>query len=232
MSTSKKRVAVLISGRGSNMSALIEAASDSNYPAQIVAVIADKADARGLAAAAAHGIETKAITRADYPTKAALDSALDAELKRLQIDIVCLAGYMRLLSADFTQKWAGRIINIHPSILPLFPGLNTHQRALDSGLRVHGCTVHFVTAGMDEGPIIAQAVVPILPGDDEDALGARVLKAEHALYSQALQLVADGRARMDKDRVHLHGVSASGVLLSPNAAQEVIDIESLARMTP
>lgn len=232
MSTSKKRVAVLISGRGSNMSALINAASDSNYPAQIVAVIADKADARGLAIAESHGIETRAITRADHPTKASLDNALDAELKRLEIDIVCLAGYMRLLSSDFTQKWAGRIINIHPSILPLFPGLNTHQRALDAGLRVHGCTVHFVTAGMDEGPIIAQAVVPVLNDDDEEKLGARVLKAEHELYSYALQLVADGRARMDGNRVHLRGVSADGVLLSPSAAQESIDIESLARMTP
>lgn len=228
----KKRVVVLISGRGSNMAALVEAARERGYPAEIVGVISDKADARGLNAAAGLGIEAKAITRAEYPGKAALDEALDAELTRLEADIVCLAGYMRLLTPAFTEKWAGRLINIHPSLLPLFPGLDTHTRALEAGVRIHGCTVHFVTAQMDAGPIVAQAAVPVLPGDDEEALAARVLEAEHQLYPLALRLVAEGRARMEDGRAVLSRVSAAGNLLSPGSASEAVDIESLARMTP
>ena len=228
----RKRVVVLISGRGSNMAALAEAVGDPAYPAQIVAVISDKQDARGLNAAAALGIEAKAITHADYPTKAALDGALDAELTRLKADIVCLAGYMRLLSPQFTQKWAGKLINIHPSLLPLYPGLDTHNRALESGMRVHGCTVHFVTAEMDAGPIIAQAAVPILPDDSEETLSRRVLEAEHELYPLALRLVADGRATMQDGKTVLRGVHAGGALLSPGPAGEDVDIQSLARMTP
>lgn len=228
----KKRVVILISGRGSNMSALIEAAGDPGFPAQIVGVISNRSDAKGLAAAASLGIETKAITRADHKDKAAQDAALDAELKRLKADIVCLAGYMRLLTPSFTEKWAGRMINIHPSLLPLFKGLDTHQRAIDAGMRVHGCTVHFVTAEMDDGPIIAQAAVPILPSDDANTLANRVLGVEHQLYSLALRLVADGKATMKDGRTVLSGVSAEGSLLSPGSASEAVDIESLARMTP
>ena len=228
----KKRVVILISGRGSNMAALIEAAGDPNYPAEIVGVISDKADAKGLNGASAQGIATRAITREDYPSKAALDEALDAELTRMRADIVCLAGYMRLLSPAFTEKWAGRIVNIHPSLLPLFRGLDTHRKALESGMRVHGCTVHFVTAGMDEGPVIAQAAVPILPGDREDDLAARVLGVEHQLYPLALRLVATGKARMVDGKTVLGGVSAEGCLLSPGSASDEVDIESLARMTP
>jgi formyltetrahydrofolate-dependent phosphoribosylglycinamide formyltransferase len=228
----KKRVVVLISGRGTNMAALAEAAGDPNFPATIVAVISDKADARGLNAAAALGIEAKAITRADFPSKAALDAALDAELTALRADIVCLAGYMRLLSPSFTEKWAGRLINIHPSLLPLYPGLDTHRRALDAGMRIHGCTVHFVTAEMDSGPIIAQGAVPVLPRDNEETLARRVLEAEHKLYPLALRLVAEGRARMEGGRAVLSGVHAAGALLSPGPAGEEVDIESLARMTP
>ena len=227
MSGARKRVVVLISGRGSNMAALIEAAGDPGYPAAIVGVISDRADARGLNAAAAQGIDAKAITKADYPTKAALDEALDAELTRLEADIVCLAGYMRLLTPAFTQKWAGRLINIHPSLLPLFKGLDTHARALESGMRVHGCSVHFVTEEMDGGPIIAQAAVPVLPGDDEDALATRVLAVEHQLYPLALRLVALGKARMENGRAILSGVSADGALLSPGSASDAVDIESL-----
>lgn len=228
----RKRVAVLISGRGSNMSALIEAARQADFPAEIVSVISDIADARGLAIAGSHEIETKAITRADHPTREELDAALDAELTRLGVDIVCLAGYMRLLSADFTQRWAGRIINIHPSLLPLFAGLDTHRRALDAGVRLHGCTVHFVTAEMDAGPIIAQAAVPVMPGDDADSLSLRVLKAEHQLYSLALRLVAENRARMEGGRTVLTDVTASGSLFSPIVAREGFDMENLARLTP
>lgn len=229
----KKRVVILISGRGSNMTALIEAASaDPAFPAEIVGVISDRAEAKGLNAAAALGIEATAITREDYPSKAALDEALDAELTRLQADIVCLAGYMRLLTPGFTEKWAGRIINIHPSLLPLFRGLDTHLRALEAGMRLHGCTVHFVTAGMDEGPIIAQAAAPVLPDDSEATLSARVLRLEHRLYPLALQLVAEGKARMENGRTRLSGTAAQGTLLSPSAAHDAVDIESLARMTP
>src|SRR5690606_10538424 len=183
-------------------------------------VSSDNADARGLNAPAALGIEAKAITRADFPSKAALDAALDKELTRLRADIVCLAGYMRLLSPEFTRKWAGKLINIHPSLLPLFPGLDTHNRALDAGLRVHGCTVHFVTAEMDAGPIIAQGAVPVLLHDDEETLSRRVLEAEHKLYPLALRLVAEGRARMEGGRTVLSGVQAAGALLSPGPASE------------
>lgn len=232
MSAARKRVVVLISGRGSNMTALIEAAGDPSYPAEIVGVISDKAEAKGLNAAAGLGIEAKAITKADYPDKAALDEALDEELNRLQADIVCLAGYMRLLTPAFTEKWAGRLVNIHPSLLPLFKGLDTHARALQAGMRIHGCTVHFVTAAMDDGPIIAQAAVPILPGDGEEALANRVLAVEHKLYPLALRLVAEGKARMEDGQAVLSGVGAEGSLLSPGSASEAVDIESLARMTP
>lgn len=232
MSMAKKRVAVLISGRGSNMVALAEAAGDPAFPARIVGVISDRAEARGLNAAAALGIEASAITGQDYPDAAALDEALDAELARLQADIVCLAGYMRLLTPAFTEKWAGRLINIHPSLLPLFPGLDTHAKALESGMRVHGCTVHFVTAKVDDGPIIAQAAVPVLADDDAGTLAARVLSAEHQLYPLALRILAEGKARMEGDRAVLSGVSAQGALLSPGSATEAVDIQSLARMTP
>lgn len=232
MSIARKRVVVLISGRGSNMNALIEATGDPAYPAEIAGVISDKADAKGLSAAAARNIETLAITRAEYPDKAAMDEALDTALAGLRADIVCLAGYMRLLSPAFTAKWAGRLINIHPSILPLFKGLDTHARALDAGMRIHGCSVHFVTAEMDGGPIIAQAAVPVLPNDDADTLSARVLGVEHQLYPLALRLVAEGKARMEGGRAVLSGVGAEGSLLSPGSASETVDIESLARMTP
>ncbi|MBX9451300.1 MAG: phosphoribosylglycinamide formyltransferase [Mesorhizobium sp.] len=232
MSTARKRVVILISGRGSNMNALIEATGDPAYPAEIVGVIADNADAKGLSVAAAQDIETVAITKADQADKAAMDDALDAKLKELRADIVCLAGYMRLLSPAFTEKWAGRLINIHPSLLPLFKGLDTHERALQEGMRIHGCSVHFVTAEMDGGPIIAQAAVPILPNDDADALAARVLGVEHQLYPLALRLVAEGKARMENGRAVLSGVGAEGSLLSPGSASEAVDIESLARMTP
>lgn len=232
MSASRKRVVVLISGRGSNMIALAEAAGDKTYPAEIVGVISDRADARGLNAASALGIATKAIERKDYSSKEAHDEAIDAELKRLGAEIVCLAGYMRLLTPAFTEKWAGKIINIHPSLLPLFKGLDTHKRALDSGMRLHGCSVHFVTAELDDGPIIAQGAVPILPGDDEDKLAARVLTVEHQLYPLALRLVAQGKARMEAGKAVLSGVSAEGAVLSPGSASDDVDIESLARMTP
>ena len=199
MTTARKRVAVFISGGGSNMVALADACAAPDFPAEIVAVISDKPTAGGLARAAERGIATYVFERRTYASKAAHEAAILAALATLSPDIICLAGYMRLLSADFIRPYEGRILNIHPSLLPLFPGLHTHQRALDAGMMVAGCTVHFVTEGMDEGPIVAQSVVPVLPGDTSDSLAARVLTVEHRSYAQALRLFADGTVRMDAD---------------------------------
>lgn len=200
MSAARKRVAVLISGGGSNMAALAGAAADPGYPAEIVGVISDKAGAGGLAKAEALGIPASSFVRKDYAGKAEHEAAILAELDRLSPDIVCLAGYMRLLSGDFIRAFEGRIVNIHPALLPLFPGLHTHRRALDAGMRIAGCTVHFVTEGMDEGPIIAQAAVPVLAGDTAETLAARVLTVEHRVYPAALKLVAEGKVRMEGGR--------------------------------
>lgn len=197
MSTPRKRVAVFISGGGSNMMALVGAAAGEGYPAEIVAVLSDKADAGGLAKASAEGIPAFAFVRKDYESKEAHEAAILAALDELSPDIICLAGYMRLLSAAFIRRWEGRIINIHPSLLPLFPGLHTHQRAIDAGMRIAGCTVHFVTEGMDEGPSIGQAAVPILAGDTAETLAARVLTVEHQLYPQALRLFAEEKVKME-----------------------------------
>ncbi|WP_028746147.1 phosphoribosylglycinamide formyltransferase [Rhizobium mesoamericanum] len=196
MTTPRKRAVVFISGGGSNMMALVAAAKAADYPAEIVGVISDKADAGGLARAAAEGIPTFAFARKDYASKEAHEEAIFAALDQLSPDILCLAGYMRLLSGTFIQRYEGRMINIHPSLLPLFPGLHTHQRAIDAGMRIAGCTVHFVTEGMDEGPVIGQAAVPVLSSDDADSLAARVLTVEHQLYPQALRLFAQGKVKM------------------------------------
>lgn len=192
MSLARKRVVVLISGGGSNMLALADACAANDFPAEIVGVISDKKTAGGLAKAEARNIPTFAFERKDYASKAEHEAAVLDCLARLAPDIVCLAGYMRLLSADFIRPYEGRILNIHPSLLPLFPGLHTHQRAIDAGMKVAGCTVHFVTEGMDEGPILAQAVVPVLAGDTADSLAARVLTVEHRTYPIALERVALG----------------------------------------
>jgi phosphoribosylglycinamide formyltransferase 1 len=195
--TARKRVVVFISGGGSNMLALARAVSEPGFPAEIIGVVSDKADAGGLARAAAIGIATFSFARKDYDSKDAHEAAILSALESLSPDIICLAGYMRLLSAAFIKRYEGRIINIHPSLLPLFPGLHTHQRAIDAGMTEAGCTVHFVTEGMDEGPVILQAKVPVLPGDTADTLAARVLVEEHRIYPAALRLVAEGKVRMD-----------------------------------
>jgi phosphoribosylglycinamide formyltransferase-1 len=197
MTSPRKRAVVFISGGGSNMMALVAAAKGGDYPAEIVGVISDKADAGGLAKAAAEGIPTFAFARKDYASKEAHEEAIFAALDELSPDILCLAGYMRLLSGTFIQRYDGRMINIHPSLLPLFPGLHTHQRAIDAGMRIAGCTVHFVTEGMDEGPVIGQAAVPVLSDDTADKLAARVLTVEHQIYPQALKLFAEGKVRME-----------------------------------
>ncbi len=197
MTTPRKRVVVFISGGGSNMLALLKATKAADYPAEIVGVISDKADAGGLAKAAAEGIATFAFVRKEFASKEAHEEAILSQLEALSPDIICLAGYMRLLSGHFIQAYEGRIINIHPSLLPLFPGLHTHQRAIDAGMRIAGCTVHFVTEGMDEGPVVGQAVVPVLTDDTADSLAARVLTIEHQIYQQSLRLVAEEKVRME-----------------------------------
>ena len=191
----KRRVAILISGRGSNMAALLEAARDPGFPAEIVLVLSNRPDAGGLAVAAAAGVATAAVDHRPFKgDRAEHERAIDAELRRAGAEIVCLAGYMRLLTPFLVEAWAGRMLNIHPSLLPAFPGLDTHERALAAGAKLHGCTVHLVTQGMDEGPILAQAAVPVLAGDTEDDLAARVLQQEHALYPAALAAFALARA--------------------------------------
>jgi phosphoribosylglycinamide formyltransferase 1 len=182
----RKRVGVLISGRGSNMSALVAAAKAADFPASIVVVGSNKADAAGLASAAAEGIVTFSINHKDYADREAFDSAVHAQLVRHRVEIVCLAGFMRILSPWFCRTWEGRMLNIHPSLLPLYKGLDTHRRALEAGDATHGCTVHLVTAELDDGPTLAQARVAILPGDTESSLAARVLAEEHRIYPQAL----------------------------------------------
>lgn len=182
---------MLISGRGSNLSALIQAAAAADYPAEIALVLSNRPEAAGLAAAARHGIEALCLDhRAHGQDRAAHEAAIDAALTARGIDLVCLAGYMRLLSARLVGRWRGRMLNIHPSLLPAFPGLDTHARALAAGVALHGCTVHLVSEVMDDGPIVAQAAVPVLPGDTEESLAARVLVQEHRLYPQALRLAA------------------------------------------
>ena len=191
---SRKRVVIFISGGGSNMEALIRAAQAADFPAEIVAVFSDKAEAGGLARAQGAGVATQVFKRKDYASKDEHEDAILEALAALQPDIICLAGYMRLLSGRFIAPYEGRILNIHPSLLPLFPGLHTHQRALDAGMKVAGCTVHLVTEGIDEGPILAQAAVPVRAGDDAETLAARVLKAEHQLYAAALRKFAAGES--------------------------------------
>ena len=233
---SRRKVAILISGRGSNMAALIDAAASPDYPAEIVLVVSNRADARGIAIAAAKGIATAIV-----PSKGMERDAHDAEIgKALEAsgaEIVCLAGYLRLLTPDFVAKWQGRMINIHPALLPLFKGLDTHRRAIEAGMRIHGCSVHFVTPEMDDGPIIAQAAVPVLLDDDDDSLGNRVLAAEHQLYPAALALLAWGKVRLEDGRAVFADLSEatnrSQRIIAPVADRsETPDLESLARFTP
>ncbi len=190
----KRRVGILISGRGSNMGALLDAARDPAFPAEIVLVLANRPEAGGLAVAAAAGVATAVVDHRPFKgDRAEHERAIDRELRRAGAEIVCLAGYMRLLTPFLVDAWAGRMLNIHPSLLPAFPGLDTHARALAAGAKLHGCTVHLVTQGMDEGPILAQAAVPVLAGDTEDDLAERVLRQEHALYPAALAAFASAR---------------------------------------
>ncbi|MBW9087842.1 phosphoribosylglycinamide formyltransferase [Rhizobium wenxiniae] len=200
MNSAKKRVVVFISGGGSNMVSLADACAEPGFPAEIVAVISDKPTAGGLAKAEARGIKTFVFERKAYAGKAEHEAAILDALAEINPDIICLAGYMRLISGDFIRPYEGRILNIHPSLLPLFPGLHTHQRAIDAGMKIAGCSVHFVTEGMDEGPIVAQAAVPVISDDTANTLAGRVLTVEHKLYPLALKLFAEGKVRMEGGR--------------------------------
>jgi phosphoribosylglycinamide formyltransferase-1 len=194
------RTAVLISGRGSNLKSLIEAAQAPDYPAEIVLVISNKETAGGLAIAEGAGIATRVIPHKAYDSREAFDAAIDAALRELDVSLVCEAGFMRIHSASFVERWEGRILNIHPSLLPAFPGIHVHEQALAAGVKISGCTVHFLTCELDSGPIIAQACVPVLPDDTPDSLAARVLAEEHKLYPEALKLVAEGKVRLENGR--------------------------------
>jgi phosphoribosylglycinamide formyltransferase 1 len=195
------RTAILISGRGSNMAALLAAARDPAYPAEIALVLSNRAEAAGLARAAEAGVPTAVVeSRAHRGDRAGFEAAMQAVLERHGIGLIALAGFMRVLTPAFVERWAGRLVNIHPSLLPAFPGLETHGRALAAGVRLHGCTVHLVSAGVDEGPILAQAAVPVLPADTPDSLAARVLAEEHRIYPAALAWLAAGRVRVEAGR--------------------------------
>lgn len=213
-----KRIVILISGRGSNMVALL----DAGIPAQIAAVISNDPAAKGLQTAAERGIATVALDHRQYPDRERFDAALAEAIDAHAPDLVVLAGFMRILTAGFVARYAGRMLNIHPSLLPSFPGLHTHRQALQSGVRVHGATVHFVTPQLDHGPIVIQAAVPVLPDDDEDRLAARVLAQEHRIYPQAVRWFCEDRLGVDAaGRVTVRGAAASAAALlnpAPDAA--------------
>jgi phosphoribosylglycinamide formyltransferase-1 len=213
---SRRRVAVLISGRGSNMTSLIAAAKDPSFPAEIALVLSNRPEAPGLATARENGITTVAIDHKHHLSREDFERAMQEVLEAHAIELVCLAGFMRILTPWFVERWTGRMINIHPALLPLYRGLHTHERALADGVKLHGASVHFVVPGMDEGPIIAQAAVPVLDGDTPDTLGARVLAQEHVIYPLALGLLAGGRLAIEGARVRINGEAAgTSALVAP-----------------
>jgi phosphoribosylglycinamide formyltransferase-1 len=207
-----KRIVILISGRGSNMEAIVRCCAEQRWPAQIVAVVANKPSAGGLQYAARCGIATAMVDHKAYPQREAFDSELARAIDGFEPDLLVLAGFMRILGAGFVQRYSGRMLNIHPSLLPAFPGLHTHQRALDTGCKAVGATVHFVTPELDHGPIVMQSVVPVRPGDDADALSARVLLTEHVIYPLAVRWFVEGKLRVEGGIVH-QADGASQVLL-------------------
>jgi phosphoribosylglycinamide formyltransferase 1 len=197
----RKRTSIFISGRGSNMSALIEAARKPDFPAEVVLVLSNRPDAAGLALAKSFGVATAAVDHKIYAGRDEFERSLQLLLDIHRIELICLAGFKRILSRTFIERWSGRVINIHPSLLPEFRGLDTHRRALEAGAKIHGCTVHFVEPELDAGPIIAQQAVAVMENDTPESLAARVLEKEHEIYPQALALVASGRARFDGPRI-------------------------------
>jgi phosphoribosylglycinamide formyltransferase 1 len=212
----RKRAAVLISGRGSNMAALIEAAREADYPAEIALVVSNRPDAAGLQLAEAAGVATSIVDHTRYEDREAFEHALHANLDVHGVELVCLAGFMRLLTPWFVRLWEGRIINIHPALLPAFKGLDTHRHALAAGVKIHGASVHFVIPEVDSGPIIAQAAVPVRDDDTDESLAARVLAAEHRLYPLALKLLAEGRLRVIDGRCFVDGRPPAGELIVPS----------------
>jgi len=209
-----KRVVILISGRGTNMDALLRA----NLPAEIAAVVSNNPAAAGLDTAGAHGVACGLVDHRRYSERAAFDEALAAEIERHRPDLIVLAGFMRILTAGFVDRYRGRMLNIHPSLLPAFPGLDTHRRALAAGVRIHGCTVHFVTPDLDHGPIVIQAAVPVLPGDTEATLAARVLQQEHRVYPQAVRWYCEGKLTLDAAgavRLEAAGDTAARLIAPP-----------------
>lgn len=207
-----KKIVILISGRGSNMQALLQA----RLPCEIVAVISNRADAGGLVFAAARGVATHVVAHRDYPDRAAFDAELAAQIDQYQPDFVLLAGFMRILTADFVVHYTGRLVNVHPSLLPAYAGLNTHARALQDAVKIHGCTVHFVTPDLDHGPSIIQAAVPVLAEDNEQTLAARVLQEEHRIFPQAVRWLCNDEVELCDGRVKFaHQKQASFALISP-----------------
>ena len=198
-----KKIVILISGRGTNMETVVRACARDGWPAQVAAVISNRPDAAGLAFAAENGIPATVVDHRDFTTRDAFDQALARVIDGFEPDLVMLAGFMRVLTDAFVERYAGRMINIHPSLLPCFPGLKTHQQALDAGVRVHGASVHFVTPTLDHGPIVAQAAVPVMAGDDAATLASRVLAVEHIIYPRAVRWFVEGRLAIDGERVVL-----------------------------
>jgi len=212
----KLKIAVMISGRGSNLQALIDAGRKKDYPAEIVLVISNVAAAPGLARAKKAGIPTRVISHTDFVGRAPFDAAMTEAIEDSGAELVCLAGFMRLLTDGFIARWRDRLINIHPSLLPAFKGLNVHERVIEAGARFSGCTVHFVRPEMDTGPIIAQAVVPVRADDDAEAVAARVLEQEHKIYPLAVKLIAEGRVRVANEVAVIDGAEApKGALINP-----------------
>ncbi len=209
----RRKVAVLISGRGSNLRALLDAAAAPDYPAEIALVVSNVPGAGGLTHAALAGVPAATIDHRGFPDRDSFERALEAPIRDSGAELICLAGFMRLLTAGFVERWRDRVLNIHPSLLPSFRGLDTHARALAAGVRFAGCTVHFVRPAMDDGPIIVQAAVPVHAADDEDRLAGRVLVAEHRCYALALRLVAAGRARVVDERVVVDDAAAPELFL-------------------
>ena len=210
----------MISGRGSNLQALLDACADPAYPAEIALVVSNVSGAYGLTRAQTAGVSTQVIDHRDFPDRDTFDAAVTAAFEGAGVDLICMAGFMRLVTAGFVAHWRDRLINIHPSLLPLFPGLDTHARALAAGVKLHGCTVHFVRTEMDSGPIIGQAAVPVLPGDTADTLAARVLEAEHRLYPHCLRLVAEGRITVRGDVAEAEDPNVQSTLRLINPAPD------------
>ena len=214
----KRRVAILISGRGSNMAALIEAASHTDFPAEIVVVISNRADAGGLERARASGIPTVTIESKPFgKDRAAFEAVLQTALDQHRVELICLGGFMRLFTAEFVQRWYGRMLNIHPSLLPSFPGLDPQGQALRAGVKISGATVHFVIPETDAGPILMQGAVAVADDDTPETLAQRILVIEHRIYPDALRLLAGGQARLEGDICRIEGGSAGGMLISPAA---------------